>query len=77
MILLATQAFVVSASEKDGVAVALYITLADNDVAVAVNLCCIHIHSPYSLKQCKSALRSPSGLQAELFQPYVVRSPVG
>jgi len=42
VILLATQAFVVSASKKDAVAVALYITLANNDVAVAVNLCGIH-----------------------------------
>jgi tRNA pseudouridine-54 N-methylase len=43
---LAAKALVVSASKKDAVAVALYITSANNDVAVAVNLCCIHIHSP-------------------------------
>jgi len=46
VILLATQAFVVSACEKDGVAVALGVTLANNDVAVAVNLCGIHVYSP-------------------------------
>ena len=39
---LAVQAFVVSASEKDAVAVALPITLADDDVAEAVDLCGVH-----------------------------------
>jgi hypothetical protein len=42
VILLATQAIVVRACEEDGVAVALGVTLANNDVAVAVNLCGVH-----------------------------------
>ena len=46
VILLATQAFVVRACEEDAVAVALGVALANNDVAVAVNLCCVHVHSP-------------------------------
>jgi hypothetical protein len=36
------EAVVVTASEKDAVAVAFNVTLADDDVAVAVNLCGVH-----------------------------------
>ena len=39
---LATQAFVVRAPVEHLIAVAFHCTLANNDVAVAVNLCCIH-----------------------------------
>ena len=39
---LAAEAFVVCASEENAVAIALGVTLADNDVAVAVNLCGVH-----------------------------------
>ena len=39
---LAGQAFVVCAREENAIAVALGVTLADNHIAVAVNLCGIH-----------------------------------
>ena len=39
---LPVQAFVVSAREEDAVAVAFTVTFANNDVAEAVNLCCVH-----------------------------------
>ena len=38
----AVKALVVSASEKDAVAIAFYITLANNDVAEPINLCGVH-----------------------------------
>jgi hypothetical protein len=42
----AGQAFVVRACKKDAVAVALGVTLADNDVAESVHLCGVHNYSP-------------------------------
>lgn len=43
---LAAKALVISPSEKDGVAVAFHFTSANNDVAMAVNLCGVHTYSP-------------------------------
>ena len=43
---LAVKAIVVRAPTKDLIARAFYFTLANNDVAVAVNLCGIHNYSP-------------------------------
>ena len=40
------QALVVCACEENAVAVALGVTLADDDVAVAVNLCGVHSQTP-------------------------------
>jgi hypothetical protein len=63
---LAAEAFVVCASEKDAVTIALGVTLANNDVAVAVNLCGVHDQDPFTMRLINGReMRVPDTIEAK------------